>query len=68
MYWSTNNVISLAQTAVLKSKGVKSFLNIPEAPAPQNTPNLKIRDPMTALTEVQLTHYPVTNQAILHEV
>lgn len=52
MYWCTNNVLSLIQTFVLKNEKVKQALKIPNAPAPEDTPNFKQVNPLQALSEV----------------
>lgn len=49
VYWSTNNVLSLLQTQMLKRKDVKKFLEIPEMPTPEQTPVLKMVNPITAM-------------------
>lgn len=49
MYWSTNNVLSLVQTTLLKRPDVKKFLEIPETPTAEQTPVLKMVNPITSL-------------------
>jgi membrane protein insertase Oxa1/YidC/SpoIIIJ len=52
VYWCTNNCISLVQTGVLKNENVRKTLDIPKPPAPENTPNLQIKNPFAAVQEV----------------
>ena len=52
MYWSTNNVLSVIQTMVLKKPSVRQALDIPDAPAPENAPAMKMINPIKALSEV----------------
>lgn len=52
VYWTTNNVLSLIQTGILKQKAVKKFLDIPEPPPTTETPDLKIGNPFKKLSKM----------------
>jgi membrane protein insertase Oxa1/YidC/SpoIIIJ len=50
MYWTANNLFSIAQTLVIQKTGLKKWLGIPDAPV--NAPPLKIRSPLESISEV----------------
>jgi YidC/Oxa1 family membrane protein insertase len=52
VYWGANNVLSIIQTTVLKNENVRKYFDIPKMPAPEEAPALKVRNPLSALTEV----------------
>ncbi len=52
MYWGANNVLSIIQTTVLKNESLRKALDIPKMPAPDQAPALKVRNPISALSEV----------------
>jgi len=52
VYWSANNVISIAQTLLLKNEAVRKFFDIPKLPKPEDTPDLKVRNPFNALKDM----------------
>ena len=55
VYWITNNALSLVQTIVLKQEPVRKYFKIPLPPKPEDTPVLRINNPIKALSEVSLT-------------
>lgn len=52
VYWGTNNVLSIIQTTVLKNENVRKYFDIPKMPAPEEAPALKVRNPISAISEV----------------
>lgn len=53
VYWCTNNFISVGQTVIMKNPKVRELLDIPKPPAPENTPNLKVKSPIQSIKEVK---------------
>lgn len=53
LYWVTNNFLSLGQSLVLKNEGVRAYLDIPKPPAAENTPVLKMVNPLKSIQEVR---------------
>lgn len=51
MYWGANNMLSILQSTVLKNEGLRKALDIPKMPTPEESPALKIRNPISALSE-----------------
>jgi YidC/Oxa1 family membrane protein insertase len=52
VYWASNNVFSILQTSLLKKQSLREYFDIPNMPTPENTPELKIRNPLVALSDV----------------
>jgi YidC/Oxa1 family membrane protein insertase len=55
VYWTANNMISIAQTLTLKNESVRKFFDIPKLPKPEETPDLKVRNPFKNIMEVGCT-------------
>ena len=55
VYWCTNNVLSLAQGQILKTKAIASYLDIPKAPAA--APAFRMTtNPITKFIDVRPSH------------
>lgn len=52
VYWSANNMISIIQTLTLKNESVRKFFDIPKLPKPEDTPDLKVRNPFANIAEM----------------
>lgn len=50
MYWTTNNLFSIAQTFAMKHPWIRKKLNIPEPPKPD--PNAAAGNPLANITNV----------------
>ena len=51
IYWTTNNCFSLVQTVIMKQEAVRTYLDIPKPPAPEDQPALKMKNPLTVIAE-----------------
>lgn len=56
MYWTANNVVSVAQSLVLKQEAVKKYLQIPNQPKPEDTPIFKMVNPFRSVIDVSTPH------------
>jgi len=53
VYWTANNFISIVQTTALKNESVRKLFDIPKLPKPEDTPDLKVRNPFSAFKQVK---------------
>jgi YidC/Oxa1 family membrane protein insertase len=51
IYWGANNSISILQAAFLKMPKMKKMFDIPEMPTAEDTPQMKMQNPFTAISE-----------------
>jgi membrane protein insertase Oxa1/YidC/SpoIIIJ len=53
LYWSTNNVVSILQSMVLKQDQIRVLLEIPKMPKPEDTPVFKMVNPFKSVMDVR---------------
>ena len=66
MYWTANNVVSVAQSLVLKQEAVKKYLQIPNQPKPEDTPKFKMVNPFRSVIDVSTTHCTAVYCTVLY--
>lgn len=54
VYWAANNTLSIIQTNLLKWEPLRQYFDIPKPPAPEDTPNLKVQNPFSAVMKVSV--------------
>ena len=66
LYWTANNVVSVAQSLVLKQDAVKKYLQIPNQPKPEDTPKFKMVNPFRSVMDVSTAPYMTVHYTTLH--
>jgi len=52
VYWAANNSWSIAQVLVLKHELVRKYFDIPKPPPPEDTPDLRLKNPLHNIVEL----------------